>query len=278
MELNCSYIIHVPRSLSQGGVFGHQNWQRGKDPNCSHWVGHPEVQQYRSCCDLKFWCLNDLKSWCLNADGEHGLLLRGVITDAIRLGDAPAFDGCCLCCLCGKAHSQEGSTLDWHAQASHRLQRVGANVRPHCQLPSLPKSCNNVSWTRHNDLLLWWFQGMHKNARERTFDCTGEQVEGRLQEVFQREVWGGRTTSTGRGDLQINEDKFVLTFARFYACLKKIWTLETVVCLLGCSQGGVSNAIWLVLAIRIWDVLLLSCVYTLVYIPVCQNLSVTSYS
>jgi len=51
---------------------------------------------------------------------------------------------------------------------------------------------------------------MHKNARERTFDRTGEQVKGRLQEVFQRAVWRGRTASTGRGDLQINKDKSVL--------------------------------------------------------------------
>jgi len=104
---------------------------------------------------------------------------------------------------------------------------------------------------------------MHKNARERTCGSTGEQVQGRLQEVFQRAVWRGRTTSTGKGDMQINEDNFVLpfafeslTFARIYALfgVKKVWTLEIgfehlFAGLL--SWRSQECVIWLVLAIRI---------------------------
>jgi hypothetical protein len=78
-----------------------------------------------SLCGLKFL-------W-FNADGAHGRLLRRVVSNAVWYGDAHAFDGCCICCLCSQAHSEKDTPVDRHAQTPHRLQRVRANVRFHCR-------------------------------------------------------------------------------------------------------------------------------------------------
>jgi hypothetical protein len=42
-----------------------------------------------------------------------------------------------------------------------------------------------------------WFQGERENACEFAHDCSREQAEGRIQEVFDRALRRGRATSTG---------------------------------------------------------------------------------